>query len=150
MHAKKSNYADLLKDPRWQKKRLQIFKRDKFTCRGCGSKDNTLHVHHLKYQWGKDPWSYKNDELLTLCENCHTIVGEFNKHSNTPVTINSIRRLAHKEDGTQLYAFRSQDYDIILCELLNGDFRFLFRCNNYIWGIINDYTKEDFNGKEIH
>jgi len=33
---KKSDYSKKLKDPRWQKKRLKIFKSDKFKCKICG------------------------------------------------------------------------------------------------------------------
>lgn len=67
------NYSEKLKDPRWQKKRLEIFQRDKFTCQslGCGSTEKTLHIHHLIYQKGLEPWEYNEKFLLTLCEDCH-------------------------------------------------------------------------------
>lgn len=64
-------YAEKLRDPRWQKKRLEIFERDRFTCRGCAAEDKTLNVHHIKYIWGKDPWDYTNNHLVTLCDDCH-------------------------------------------------------------------------------
>lgn len=64
-------YGEKLKDPRWQKKRLEVFQRDKFTCQSCFSDIKTLHVHHLIYQTGKEPWEYEIDFLLTLCEGCH-------------------------------------------------------------------------------
>lgn len=72
----KKTYSEKLKDPRWQKKRLQIFERDKFTCTGCGETKKTLHVHHALYLKNKDPWDYENDFLHTLCENCHSLRGE--------------------------------------------------------------------------
>jgi hypothetical protein len=65
------NYKELLKDPRWQRKRLEILQRDDFTCRQCGSKENTLHVHHHYYTKGKSPWDYDNRVLVTLCDECH-------------------------------------------------------------------------------
>ena len=65
------NYATKRLDPRWQKKRLEILSRDEFTCRDCGDKDNTLHVHHCLYHRGAEPWEYENDELRTLCAECH-------------------------------------------------------------------------------
>lgn len=65
------NYDVLLKDPRWQKKRLEIMKRDNFTCQHCGSVTTTLHVHHLYYKKGLMPWEYDNDALITLCQECH-------------------------------------------------------------------------------
>jgi hypothetical protein len=65
------SYTERLKDPRWQKKRLEIFQRDKWACRGCGSKATTLSVHHVYYERGKSPWEYENEFLLTLCDPCH-------------------------------------------------------------------------------
>ena len=62
-------YSEKLKDPRWQKKRLEILKRDNFTCAACKATKKTLHVHHSYYS--KDPWNTKNSALLTLCEDCH-------------------------------------------------------------------------------
>jgi len=66
-------YSEKLKDPRWQKKRLKIFERDKFTCQKCADKETTLHVHHRIYLRGKDPWDYPDNCLVTLCEPCHQI-----------------------------------------------------------------------------
>lgn len=64
-------YSDLLKDPRWQKKRLEILQLDHWQCRDCGSKTKTLHVHHLRYKKGAKPWEYNNSSLITLCDQCH-------------------------------------------------------------------------------
>jgi glutaredoxin len=64
-----SNYSELLKDPRWQKKRLEIMARDKWTCGICQDAKNTLNVHHLKYS--KMPWDAPDGFLITLCEQCH-------------------------------------------------------------------------------
>lgn len=64
-------YAEKLKDPRWQKKRLEILNRDEFTCQECGSKEKTLHVHHTHYIKNKNPWEYDNRSLVTLCWDCH-------------------------------------------------------------------------------
>jgi len=65
------NYSEKLKDPRWQKKRLEIFERDGWTCQECKNTKITLHVHHLIYKSGCDPWEYESSELITLCEDCH-------------------------------------------------------------------------------
>jgi len=64
------SYSEKLKDPRWQKKRLEIFSRDNFTCRDCQATDKTLHVHHCLYEKG-DPWKTESRFLLSLCEDCH-------------------------------------------------------------------------------
>lgn len=67
------NYSDKLKDPRWQKKRLEILNRDGFKCLACGDTNNTLHVHHCYYVKGRDPWSYGDRALKTLCSQCHDV-----------------------------------------------------------------------------
>lgn len=66
-----SDYMRKLRDPRWQKKRLEIMQRDDFTCRMCFETEKTLHVHHTFYTPGREPWEYPDCGLVTLCENCH-------------------------------------------------------------------------------
>lgn len=70
----KKNYADKLRDPRWQRKRLQILQRDDFTCQRCMKKDIELHVHHCMYKPGREPWEYHERLLVTLCKNCHLLL----------------------------------------------------------------------------
>ena len=64
-------YSEKLKDPRWQKKRLEIFERDGWACQICYSKDITLTVHHRRYLPNQEPWDYPNEYLITLCKSCH-------------------------------------------------------------------------------
>lgn len=67
-------YEDLLKDPRWQKRRLEVMQRDNFTCQHCGNGLNDgvpLNVHHIRYRRNLMPWEYDDAELTTLCEKCH-------------------------------------------------------------------------------
>lgn len=66
------SYSDLLKDPRWQKKRLEVLERDEWKCRECGSAQKTLHVHHTYYAKNRKPWEYESASLMTLCVDCHT------------------------------------------------------------------------------
>lgn len=66
-----TSYADRLKHPRWQRRRLEILNRSNFTCEECGSKEKTLHVHHKLYRKGAMPWEYVDRELQVLCEECH-------------------------------------------------------------------------------
>lgn len=67
----KITYSEKLKDPRWQKRRLEIMQLDNFRCRGCETKERTLHVHHKYYIKGREPWEYEDDALITYCELCH-------------------------------------------------------------------------------
>lgn len=84
-------YLEKLKDPRWQKKRLEILQRDEWTCKICFDGESTLHVHHRYYTYGADPWDYPNEALVTLCHACHEGEGE---ESDAPKLL--IRALAHK------------------------------------------------------
>ena len=76
-----SIYSDKLKDPRWQKKRLEVLNRDNWTCQMCGNTKETLHVHHKYYEKGCEIWDDENDGgLVTLCASCHTKEGDTKKH----------------------------------------------------------------------
>lgn len=67
-------YAEKLKDPRWQRRRLEIMQRDGFKCTICRDSDNQLHIHHKRYHKRTEPWDYPDDDLCTLCEDCHSKV----------------------------------------------------------------------------
>lgn len=71
MAEKKPSYWELLRDPRWQRKRLEVMKRDGFCCRMCRDETKTLNVHHTYYERGLSPWEYPDGSLYTLCEPCH-------------------------------------------------------------------------------
>lgn len=79
--AEKKTYSEKLRDPRWQKKRLEILEQNNFTCQLCSDTETELHVHHLFYTKGKQPWEYTNDALVTLCKHCHLLV-ETTGHSD--------------------------------------------------------------------
>lgn len=64
-------YSDKLKDPRWQKKRLEIFNLQDWKCQNCGSATDQLHLHHRYYKPKTEPWDYPNSAFLTLCHECH-------------------------------------------------------------------------------
>ena len=66
----KEEYAILLRDTRWQSRRLEIIKRDDYQCQGCQAFDG-LQVHHRYYENGKMPWDYPDEALVTLCLDCH-------------------------------------------------------------------------------
>lgn len=66
-------YSEKLRDPRWQKLRLEILSRDSFTCKFCGSGltgGKNLQVHHILYK-RRDPWDYPEYLYQTLCDSCH-------------------------------------------------------------------------------
>lgn len=65
------NYFDKLKDPRWQRKRLEIFQRDDWKCTKCSSATKELHVHHTEYINGLAPHEHPDNLMVTLCCLCH-------------------------------------------------------------------------------
>jgi hypothetical protein len=67
----KLSYYEKLKDPRWQKKRLEVLSHYEFTCQSCFDDQQTLHVHHKEYFKGREPWEYDLRQLTVLCESCH-------------------------------------------------------------------------------
>lgn len=71
-----SNYSKMLRDPRWQRKRLERLEQSEFSCDCCGDSKSTLHVHHGYYATGVKPWEYENDSLWVLCEDCHDMITE--------------------------------------------------------------------------
>ena len=95
-------YAEKLKDPRWQRKRLEIMQRDDFTCTQCYESKDTLHVHHHYYEKGAEPWNYPNEALTTLCESCHREVEEMRleilKAITWEVPFMAIHQLATRAD----------------------------------------------------
>lgn len=66
------SYSDKLSDPRWQRKRLEIYQRDNFTCTLCADMRTTLAVHHEEYKG--EPWNISNDKLHTVCAHCHDVI----------------------------------------------------------------------------
>lgn len=69
--ARQRAYRALLRDPRWQKRRLEVLSRDQWRCRQCGASDKELQVHHRLYVAGCAPWEVPLAALVTLCTACH-------------------------------------------------------------------------------
>lgn len=64
-------FNEQYKDDRWKRKRLEIYRRDKWHCRACNKTNIPLDVHHLYYDIGAKIWDYDNECLVTLCRSCH-------------------------------------------------------------------------------
>lgn len=86
-------YAEKLKNPKWQKRRLEILNRDEFTCQMCGDKESELHIHHEKYTG--EPWEAHEDTLRTICFHCHAVVELLKDEDNEIV----IRKVLKYETG---------------------------------------------------
>lgn len=76
-------YLDKLRDPRWQRRRLEVLQRHYWRCDTCerGEDDGIpLHVHHKFYHLNydergrlqkADPWNYQDEDFRVLCDACH-------------------------------------------------------------------------------
>lgn len=72
----RASYAELLKHPLWQRKRLEVLSRADFRCERCGSAEHQLHAHHKTYVRGRQPWDYEDELLECLCDPCHGLAHE--------------------------------------------------------------------------
>ncbi len=64
-------YVQMLRDPRWQRRRNEILIRDNYRCVWCKDTENNLQVDHRRYRKGAKPWEYEDRDLQTLCASCH-------------------------------------------------------------------------------
>lgn len=82
-------YSELLQDPRWQKKRLEILEYAGWRCQICGAQNITLHVHHSRYIKNKKPWQYPSGSLIAVCKPHHEMLHPEKKKKEEPVPIQS-------------------------------------------------------------
>jgi hypothetical protein len=137
----KKPYWEKLKDPRWQRKRLEVLDQSDFTCEKCESTEDTLHVHHKAYRKGAEPWEYANEELICLCDNCHIDEHEID---------DQIDDLIGKFKRTQ---FNDKPFLIGLLKAITSEWTEDFNINSYkeaagaacAFGALDDYGFFDHN-----
>lgn len=138
---KKETYTELLRKPEWQKKRLEIFNRDNFTCQLCGCQDSELQVHHRVYRKGAKPWEYDNSELITLCNRCHE--SETEEKSQHYETFKNICNLA-RETGLS-----EQFIEALFSRVLSAVALFSHKEDDYgIYGGEEDMMKNTLYGTQ--
>lgn len=98
-------YAQKLLDPRWQRKRLEILQKADFTCNGCHATEETLHVHHVHYKKGAEPWDYDDEDLVALCHKCHLAAEE----EKTEV----LKMLTNEFTSSLLYEIRTHSLSMV-------------------------------------
>jgi hypothetical protein len=120
----KKSYAELLKDPRWQRKRLEVLEKNDFQCQSCGDKTTQLHVHHGCYLRGRRPWEYEDQFYHVLCDSCHQLA-----HKKKDILDHQIGQLApcYYDNLTHILVASGGDCESVLafnmatfhfCELL--------------------------------
>jgi len=109
-----NKYFELLKHPKWQKKRLEILERDNFTCQLCGDKETCLNIHHKKYISNRKPWKYDNEDLITLCEDCHNTFEKLKKYyssiGNKDINTLSILKLTNETSYRILFVLEQSKF----------------------------------------
>lgn len=140
MNKDKLSYAEMLKDPRWQKRKTEILTRDNFTCQLCGDTEKSLHVHHLRYIKGNKPWEYEDEDLITLCGDCHNKTHEeINKQLMSDVKIGDVFVYYHSdyEDYLMCYDIDYNKKIVYLAGIDNGS------CDDNFWvfGFTYNYVK---------
>ena len=66
-------YAEQLQQPEWKLRRQEIISMNWGYCSCCGTSRN-IHVHHkIYYDDGRMAWEYSDNELTTLCADCHML-----------------------------------------------------------------------------
>lgn len=76
----RKEYQKFLKSPYWKRVRKSILLRDGNKCVKCGDK-NLLHIHHTTYINHGNEHEHL-DDLITLCEACHSY-----EHNPNKITI---------------------------------------------------------------
>ena len=86
-----STYAQYLRSDKWREIRKKILERDGYKCKFCGSTEN-LRVHHKSYESIYEEEFALND-LITLCDKCHSELHEFLKGEIGEQTKKAIQNL---------------------------------------------------------
>lgn len=87
-----ATYAELLLDPRWQRRRLEVFQRDGWRCRCCRTATRQLHAHHIAYLKGLAPWEYEEHWLISLCDRCHVNEHRFGDAFWAELRVHAVQR----------------------------------------------------------
>lgn len=121
-----NRYSEQLRDPRWQRKKNRILDRDNYTCQFCGSDQKTLHVHHTFYLKNAAPWDYKDEGLITLCDQCHA------DHEECKVDVIRLVGRFPADDLLQL--------NLLLHALIETNCA-MCHCSNFTEGLAGTYPK---------
>lgn len=95
-----NSFSEQYNHPKWQKKRLEILKRDEFKCCRCGDSEHQLQIHHLYYDKGSKVWEYPDRALVTLCDECHNDL--HNEMGFSKLVLRHFYRSFAMNDGVQI------------------------------------------------
>lgn len=98
----KISYSELLQDPQWQKKRLEILQSRGWACEKCDDTERTLNVHHRYYVKNREPWKYPDFCYQVLCRDCHNArheATEPNDFEEWELIADALLSARHKSSG---------------------------------------------------
>lgn len=97
-------YQKQLADPKWQRKRLEIFNRDNFHCTICDDDTVELHVHHKKYERDKKAHEYDDSNFVSLCAHCHKLLTYYQ------IDLDVSKMIAFRSSSEKMYfVFQKED-----------------------------------------
>jgi len=71
------DYNTYINSNKWKARRIQYYKTHKKHCVACTTKEN-IHLHHLTYErMGAE----HDDDLMSLCEKCHSVVHQYQRET---------------------------------------------------------------------
>lgn len=75
----RNEFLQMYRDPRWQRKRLELCAAANWACQMCDARDKELQIHHGCYESDKAPWEYDDETLHVVCSDCHEQMDYFRK-----------------------------------------------------------------------
>jgi hypothetical protein len=125
-----SDYSELLRHPLWQRRRLEIFKRDNFACKKCTDTTSNLQVHHIYYKYDLLPWEYPDEALITICDLCHEktefmkkfidLIWQLTKQGFTPADVQELYGLIKRRLMDNHHKQSAREYMENIKLLING------------------------------
>ena len=110
-----TEYAQLLKDPKWDAFRQRILQKADYRCECCGHTDKTLQVHHLYYDLSKKPWQYKDNHVACLCKECHKFSHKLLQQGWKPLTLDTLANISYYDEKEgELVVSRGYDFCSII------------------------------------
>lgn len=138
-------YVEKLRHPKWQKKRLEIFERDGFTCTKCGDTETELQVHHLKYTG--EPWDAPSENLVTVCKHCHLVFEDFKEITkmhieSNPLIVYNIKT-AYENGTVDIESIQEVSAQHVICfYTYNDDLKFQYCINTKKLFRVTDKIKD--------
>lgn len=137
-------YKEQLADPRWQRKRLQILERDKFTCQYCLDTTTQLQVHHRRYDktFQTLAWEYPNHVYQTLCKDCHKAISEHIEEYGNVGEFATLR-IKHNDMPDRLIVYSNGKVIIPIEHDVNNLYLYDYDAQKIVQFLINHWLKND-------